>query len=32
MTKENITIFKRMLAGEAIPIDDPERIHLLFFL
>lgn len=28
MAANEITIFKRMLAGEPIAIDDPERIHL----
>lgn len=28
MNEPKITIFKRMLSGEPIPIDDPERIHL----
>ena len=28
MNEPKITIFERMLAGEPIPIDDPERIHL----
>lgn len=28
MNEPKITIFERMLSGELIPIDDPERIHL----